>query len=153
MLKPTLSMSEFTRLFSAQNAEVLKNKRGRFTAFLNKARSKTLFDKPTTLPTWRAWFCHQPPIMDRLQSSYKDCMFEFDEIRKYFKAKGVRFVFVGGDGLTIGRGNHINVNNMDIYLDPDEPPWLIFVHGEHPHFTWHVIHAGHRESSTHIESK
>lgn len=144
MFKTEMSMSDFTRLFSARNPEVVANKRARFTAFLEKAAEKTLFDRPNYVSPWRAWFSVKPAILNRLQLSYDDCKFEFETVREYFRSEGYRFVFLGGDGLTVGRGNHLMVSNMHAYLEADDPPWIIWVHGEHPHLTWHVLHAGHR---------
>ena len=141
MFKAELSMHEFTRLFSVRNPEVVANKKERFVSFFKKAKQKTLFDRPAYVSSWCAWFKVMPAILDRLQSSYVDCKYEFKVIVDYFKAKGYRFVFIAGDGLTVGRGNHILANNVNEYLNIDEPPWIIWVHGEHPHFTWHVLHV------------
>lgn len=152
MFKPELSMFDFTRLFSVHNPDVVANKQARFTDFLTKAKTKTMFDRPNYVSPWRASFRVFPAILDRLQSSYEDCRFEFNEILTEFRgnpiprqpdpaSKKVKFVFVGVDGLTVGRGNHEFANNVDEYLDIDKPPWIIWVHGEHPHLTWHVLHA------------
>lgn len=141
MFENELSMHDFTRLFSVHNAEVIANKESRFQRFVELAKTKALFDRPDYTSPWTAWFSIFPAILNRLQSSYEDCRFEFDVILEHFRAKGARFVFVGGDGLTVGRGNHLFTNNIDEYLDPTKPPWIIWVHGEMPHMAWHVLHA------------
>ena len=119
----------------------VSNKKARFVAFCKKAKTKSLFDRPNYISIWVAWLCVMPAILNRLQSSYADCRFEFGVILEWFREHGYRFVFVAGDGLTVGRGNHLMANNINEYLNVDEPPWIIWVHGEHPHFTWHVLHV------------
>lgn len=141
MFNAELSMHDFTRFFSVRNPAVLANKETRFTRFLADAKDKTMFNRPNYISTWTAHFTTHPPIMDRLQSSYKDCKYEFNVILEWARAQGHRVIFIAGDGLTVGRGNHIFSNNIDEYLDEDNPPWIIWVHGEMPHMAWHVLHA------------
>ena len=85
MFKSGISMHTFVRLFSVRNAEVVSNKKARFVAFCKKAKTKSLFERPNYISTWVAWLCVMPAILNRLQSSYADCRFEFGVILEWFR--------------------------------------------------------------------
>lgn len=72
---------------------------------------------------------YQPPIFDRLQSSYDDVRFELNTMRAALP--GYRFLFAAGDGLTLMRMNHLLAQQPDVYFD--QSPAIIPVQGEHPH--------------------
>eukprot|EP00965_Chrysotila_dentata_P085203 2811053-Pleurochrysis_carterae.AAC.1 len=75
-----------------------------------------------------------------LQSSYDDVEAELITLRNRHLDK--RFLFVGGDGLSIIRINHLIKDHPDIYLN--SAPFIIPVQGESPHRVYHLMHAGWR---------
>lgn len=137
---PSLSIDRFTALFSLANAEIENRKSSRFTSFILKAASGTLFTRPTTKPTWVAHLTYHEPMWGVLQSSYEDVETELNQLRQRHLSK--RFLFVGGDGLSINRVNHLLNKHPDLYLD--SAPFIIPVQGESPHGVYHILHAGWR---------
>ena len=79
---------------------------------------------------------YQPPIFDRLQSSYEDVRFELDKMRNALP--GHRFLFAAGDGLSLMRMNHLLRNEPDRYFD--QSPAIIPVQGE-LHGFFHLMHC------------
>ena len=64
-----------------------------------------------------------------LQSSYDDVEAELNVLRNRHKDKFI--LFVGGDGLSIMRINHLLLKYPDLYID--SAPMVIPVQGEAPH--------------------
>ena len=133
-------MADFTSKFLLNNNEIQANKLERFTNFLRAASSGTLFKRPNFQPQWTAHMKYAEPIMGKLQSSYADVEDELNEMRSKHLDK--RILFVGGDGLSIMRINHLMKLRPDIYVD--SAPLIIPVQGEAPHGVFHVMHAGWR---------
>ena len=79
---------------------------------------------------------YQPPIFDRLQSSYDDVRFELDAMRN--KLPGYRFLMIAGDGLSLMRMNHLFAQRPDYYFD--QSPAIIPVQGE-LHGFFHLMHC------------
>ena len=87
-------------------------------------------------PKWRPHKMYEPPIFDRLQSSYEDVRFELDTMRN--KLSGYRFLFAAGDGLSLMRMNHLLKMEPDKYFD--QSPAIIPVQGE-LHGFFHLMHC------------
>ena len=85
-------------------------------------------------------FTYYEPLWDVLQSATAHVRLEINKIRDKFSH--ARFLFVGGDGLSLMRVNHLLNNEPETYLFSN--PAVIPVQGEHPHGTFHVLHAGWR---------
>ena len=75
-----------------------------------------------------------------LQSSYEDVEAELNVLRGYHLDK--KILFVGGDGLSINRVNHLLNLHPEMYLDSS--PLIVPRMGESPHGVFHVMHAGWR---------
>lgn len=134
----SMSMAGFTSLFLSSNPEICANKRKRFTNFLRATAAGTLFERPSVRPTYVAHLEYQsPPMWGVLQSSYDDVEAELNVMRNSELDK--KILFVGGDGLSILRMNHLLVNHPDLYLD--SAPMVIPVQGEAPHGVFHVMHG------------
>ena len=137
---PALSMQKFCSLFLQSNAELKSRKSTRFSKFLYRAADGKLFVRPSTKPNWVAHMNYHEPMPYVLQSSYEDVEVELNVLRGRHLNK--RFLFVGGDGLSINRVNHLI--NMHPNLYQDSAPFIIPVQGEAPHGVYHVMHAGWR---------
>lgn len=82
-------------------------------------------------------------MFDRLQGKYEDVEFELREMRRKVKAINHPYLlFVGGDGLSIDRMQHLIAAQSHIYCD--STPAIIPVLGLAPHGEYHVCHAGYR---------
>lgn len=81
-----------------------------------------------------------PPIWGATQSSYEDVEMELNIMRAKHLDK--KIIFVGGDGLSILRINHLLHRQPEYYLD--SAPFVIPVQGEAPHGVFHVMHGGWR---------
>jgi hypothetical protein len=130
-------MAAFTSKFLISNHEILTNKRMRFTQFLHETARGTLFARPQVKPPYVAHVTYHPPMWGVLQSSYDDVEAELNRMRNEHLHK--RILFVGGDGLSILRINHLLKDHPDLYLDSD--PMVILVQGEAPHGVFHVMHG------------
>ena len=126
--------------FLVSNPQVVANKRDRFSSFLLKTANGTLFERPAVRPGYVAHLTYGEPIWGKLQSSYEDVEDELNEIRSKHLDK--KILFVGGDGLSILRINHLLHMNPHIYID--SAPMIIPVQGEAPHCVFHVMHGGWR---------
>lgn len=133
-------MAAFTIKFLISNHEILTNKRMRFTQFLHETARGTLFARPQVTPPYVAHVTYHPPMWGVLQSSYDDVEAELNRMRNEHLDK--RILFVGGDGLSILRINHLLKDHPDLYLD--SAPMVIPVQGEAPHGVFHVMHGGWR---------
>ena len=133
-------MAAFTANFFISNYEVLTNKRQRFTSFLNATAGGTLFSRPPVNPAYVAHLTYHPPMWGVLQSSNDDVEAELNVMRNAHLDK--RILFVGGDGLSILRINHLLKDHPDLYLD--SAPMIIPVQGEAPHGVFHIMHGGWR---------
>mmetsp|Transcript_12708 Transcript_12708/g.22262 ORF Transcript_12708/g.22262 Transcript_12708/m.22262 type:complete len:100 (-) Transcript_12708:265-564(-) len=84
-----------------------------------------------------------PTMPERLQGSYEDVEYELNHMRQNCKDHGSPYIqFVGGDGLSIDRIQHLLATKSHIYLDCS--PAIIPVLGLSPHGEFHVCHAGYR---------
>ena len=83
---------------------------------------------------------YHPPMPYVLQSSYEDVEAELNVLRNRHLDKLI--LFVGGDGLSINRVNHLLNIHPDTYLDSS--PLIVPRMGESPHGVFHVLHAGWR---------
>eukprot|EP00965_Chrysotila_dentata_P258552 6213259-Pleurochrysis_carterae.AAC.2 len=137
---PRLSMATFTTKFAFNNSEIVNNKKARFTAFLKNAAAGTLFKRPSTKPSWLAHLTYHEPMWYVLQSSYEDVETELNTLRNRHLDKMI--LFVGGDGLSIIRINHLIKLYPELYQD--SAPLIIPVQGESPHGVYHFMHAGWR---------
>ena len=133
-------MANFCAKFLISNPQIVANKRSRFTSFLRKSADGTLFQRPHIVTPYVAHLEYHEPIWGCLQSSNDDVKTELDVMRKANKGKFI--LFVGGDGLSIIRINHLILNYPDVYLDM--APMVIPVQGEAPHGVYHVMHGGWR---------
>jgi hypothetical protein len=121
-------------------ATVLRKAR-RFRKFIRLAEDGKLLQRPAVKPRWGpAHFTYHPPMYGVLQGSYDDVEFELNEMRKRHLDK--KFLFVGGDGLSILRMNHLLAEHPDLYID--QSPMIIPVQGESPHGVYHMMHGGWR---------
>lgn len=134
-------MTAFTNMFEVDNPEIQANKRSRFVQFMHAAANGTLFERPAVKPVYLAHVEYaSPPIWNRMQSSYEDVEEEVNVMRNQHLDK--RILFVGGDGLSIIRLNHLLHNRSDLYLD--SAPFVIPMQGESPHGVFHIMHGGWR---------
>lgn len=128
----------FISLFLFENQPVKANANARFTKFLSSVHN--LHSKPTTKPTWKAFMTYHPPMFGLLQSSYDHVEKELEQMRDWHKSDQI--LFIGGDGLSIMRVNHL------IHQDPAKymhsPPMVVPVQGESPHGLFHILHSGWR---------
>jgi hypothetical protein len=131
---------DFTAKFLLNNREVQSNKMRRFTNYLRATSDGTLFKRPAYTPQYKAYLTYHDPMPEVLQSSYADVEFEVNKMRSKHLDK--RILFVGGDGLSIIRMNHLLKLKPDIYID--SAPLIIPMQGEAPHGVFHVMHAGWR---------
>lgn len=132
-----INMGQFTSLFLISNPEILDTKRNRFTDYLKRTAAGTLFSRPDIHPPYVAHLDYHRPMWGVLQSSYEDVEAELNVLRKRHLDK--RILFVGGDGLSIIRLNHLLKNHPDLYLD--SAPMIIPVQGEAPHGIFHMMHG------------
>lgn len=142
-LKPfgQLSMRAFTDLFAYANVDIRANRERRFVRFLHAAGDGTLFERPPVQAPFVAYVEYRsPPMWNRLQSSYADVEAELNTMRNSHLDK--RILFVGGDGLSILRINHLLRDHPDLYLD--SAPFIIPMQGEAPHGVFHIMHGGWR---------
>ena len=135
-----ISVSAFAQLFIYSNPEVSANKRQRFVKYLNNVADGTLLQRPNVRPRYVAHLEYHPPMWGVLQSSYEDVEAELNVLRNRHLDK--KILFVGGDGLSIMRLNHLLLKHPDLYID--SAPMVIPVQGEAPHGVFHVMHAGWR---------
>ena len=137
MFRRDLSLSHFSRSFYLDSVDVAHNRSHRWTKWLNAIRNGTFLQRPPVPPTWKPHKVYEPPIFDRLQSSYEDVEFEIKTMRNALP--NCRFFFTAGDGLTLMRENHLIAQKPDEYLD--STPVIIPVQGEHPHGLFHGMHC------------
>ena len=133
-------MADFTSHFLRTNVEVRDRKRNRFTEFLRATAAGTLFERPSVQPPYVAYLEYHPPMWNVLQSSYEDVEAELNVLRNRHLDK--KILFVGGDGLSIMRINHLLKMHPDLYLD--SAPMVIPIQGEAPHGVFHMLHGGWR---------
>ena len=131
------SLSQFCRSFYLDSDEVAANRSARWTKWLRAIQNGVHLQRPAVRPAWRPQKIYQPPIFDRLQSSYEDVRFELNEMRNALP--GYRFLFVAGDGLSLMRMNHLLKHESDKYFD--NSPAIIPIQGEHPHGLFHGMHC------------
>ena len=130
------SIAAFCRGFYLDSPEVAANRSARWTKWLNSIRDGVHLQRPRVRPKWRPHKMYEPPIFDRLQSSYEDVRFELDTMRN--KLSGYRFLFAAGDGLSLMRMNHLLKMEPDKYFD--QSPAIIPVQGE-LHGFFHLMHC------------
>ena len=104
------------------------------------AANGSMFDRPQTMPTWKAHLTYHQPMWGVLQSSYEHVEDELNTLRNWHLDKQI--LFVGGDGLSIMRVNWLLQKFPDLYIDSS--PLIIPVQGEAPHGVYHIMHAGWR---------
>ena len=122
------------------NNAILANQSARFTNYLKAAADGSLLAKPVVHPPYVAHLVYHPPMWGVLQSSYDDVEAELNTLRNRHRDKFI--LFVGGDGLSIMRINHLLLKHPDLYLD--SAPMVIPVQGEAPHGVFHMLHGGWR---------
>ena len=136
----SISISLFASQFLISDVQIRANKCSRFTACLRATAAGTLFQRPNVRPTYVAHLTYHIPMWGVLQSSYEDVEAELNTLRGRHLDK--RILFVGGDGLSILRINHLLQKYPDLYLD--SAPMIIPIQGESPHGVFHVMHGGWR---------
>lgn len=105
------------------------------------AADGTIFERPAVSPPYVAYVEYaSPPIWYMMQSSYAHVESELNVMRNAHPDKFI--LFVGGDGLSILRLNHLLNNKPDRYLD--NAPMVIPMQGESPHGVFHIMHGGWR---------
>ena len=134
------SIHAFASLFLHDHRNIVIRKDARFTTFLRNSSAGTLFARPKTMPTWTAHMIYHPPMPYVLQSSYEDVEAELNVLRNRHLA--AKILFIGGDGLSINRVNHLINQKPDFYLY--QTPLIVPRMGEAPHGVYHVMHAGWR---------
>ena len=72
------SIAAFCRGFYLDSPEVAANRSARWTKWLSSIRDGVHLQRPRVRPKWRPHKMYEPPIFDRLQSSYEDVRFELD---------------------------------------------------------------------------
>ena len=127
--------------FYLHNAEIVANKKLRFTAYLRATSDGTLLQRPGHNLDYKAHLHYHPPIFGRLQTSYDDVEFELNTMRRSHLDK--KILFVGGDGLSIVRMLDLMKKNPALYVD--SAPLIVPMQGEAPHGVYHVLHAGWRQ--------
>lgn len=132
-----LTRSHFTSLFLITNPQIRLNKDRRFSSYMRKAASGTLFERPDYHAAWKPHIRFGAPMFGVLQSKTDDVKYEINFIRRQFPTS--RIVFIGGDGLSIMRMNQIIAREPWTYLNT--APMVIPVAGEAPHGTHHFHHA------------
>ena len=137
---PPLAMGNFTAKFMASNTEIRRRKSERFVSYILKAASGTLFTRPGTPATYVAYLRYHKPMWGLLQGKYDDVEAEINELRRLHLEHFI--LFVGGDGASITRLNHLINKYPDLYLD--QTPFIIPMQGEAPHGVYHCMHAGWR---------
>ena len=95
------SIDAFAALFLLDHPDIVNRKSRRFSDFLKKTASSSLFARPKTRPTYVAYLEYHPPMPYVLQSSYEDVEAELNVLRNRHLDKLI--LFVGGDGLSINR--------------------------------------------------
>ena len=131
------SLSRFCRSFYLDCADIALSRSTRWTKWLSSIRDGRHLERPAVRPAWRPHKMYQPPIFDRLQSSYEDVRHELDHMRN--RLPGSRFLFVAGDGLALMRMNHLLAQEHDRYFE--QSPCVIPIQGEHPHGLFHAMHC------------
>ena len=142
MFREDRSLSTFCRSFYLSHPDIAASRAGRWPKWLGRIKDGSLLHRPRVPPTWRPHKVYQPPIFDRLQSSYDDVREELNIMRAAFPTASfptLRFLFVGGDGLSLMRMNHLLASEPDVYLH--STPAIIPVQGEHPHGLFHGLHC------------
>ena len=122
----SISISLFASQFLISDVQIRANKCSRFTACLRATAAGTLFQRPNVRPTYVAHLTYHIPMWGVLQSSYEDVEAELNTLRNRHLDK--RILFVGGDGLSILRINHLLQKYPDLYLD--SAPMIIPIQGE-----------------------
>ena len=135
-----ISMATFCSKFLISDPAIVARKRSRFTRFLHATAAGTLFERPAVQPPYVAHLDYHPPMWGVLQSSNAHVMAELNTMRNQHLDK--KILFVGGDGLSILRINHLLVNHPELFLD--SAPMVIPVQGEAPHGIHHMMHGGWR---------
>ena len=133
------SISRFCLRFYLDCTDIAENRSSRWTKWLRAIQNGVHLARPRVRSRWPGLphKVYQPPIFDRLQSSYDDVRFELNEMRNALP--GYRFLFAAGDGLSCMRVNHLLAQSPDVYFD--QSPAIIPVQGEHPHGLFHLIHC------------
>ena len=141
MFRTDVSLGAFCRLFALHHPDIVANKRARWARFILASRNGTSLDRPFFRPGWRPHRVYEPPIWDRLQSSYDDVRAELEWIRQELSRRypSLRVLFVAGDGLSLMRMNSLLNNEQAVYID--QCPVIIPVQGEHPHGQFHAMHC------------
>ena len=135
-----MSRSNFIGQFAYNHPNIVTRKNTRFRDFLLAAAAGKLFVRPDTVPLWTLHIRWHKPVYHVLTSSYDDVEATLNSLRQ--ANLGRIFLFVGGDGQTMMRINHLLANHPDLYID--QTPVVIPVQGESPHGVHHFLHAGFR---------
>ena len=139
---PGLSMPQFCARFLLHDPALVAYKSDRFRRMMSLNASGRLLARPNVAPTWGPAHLtyHSPPMYGVLQGKYEDVEAELNHMRSQHLADLI--LFVGGDGLSINRVNHLIKDHFELYLD--QTPVMIPVAGESPHGVFHCMHAGWR---------
>ena len=135
-------MAAFTSLFLLNNPALVSYKADRFRRMIILNSAGMLLARPRGKPAWGpAHIRYQsPPMYGVLQGSYDDVKSELNIMRQ--ANLDMYILFVGGDGLSINRVNHLLKQFYYLYID--QTPVIIPIAGESPHGVFHVMHAGWR---------
>ena len=137
MFRKDLSLDAFCRQFFLTDAAVVANQSQRWTRYMHAVRNGRLLSRPPIKPTWKPHKVYEPPMFGKLQSSYADVEYEFNEMRNNFN--GHFFMFAAGDGLALMRANSLLAEKSDKYLE--QTPVIIPIQGEAPHGLGHGLHG------------
>jgi len=143
-----VSLRQFVSRFNWHNHHLLTNKQQRFSDFIKAALAGQLFKRPNTTPTWVVEIDWELPMWGVLQSQNAHVRFEINKMRRTEAAKDAKVVIIGGDGLSIHRGNHILAQDPETYLDTS--PAVVPMLGEMPHGHHHIMHAVIRDFAPYI---
>ena len=136
MFRTDVSLSRFCRSFYLDCTDIAENRSRRWTKWLTALQNGVHLQRPRVRPSWRPYKVYQPPIFDRLQSSYEDVRFELNCMRN--KLPSHRYLFAAGDGLSLMRMNHLLAMEPDTYFD--QSPAIIPIQGE-LHGFFHLMHS------------
>ena len=122
-----ISLRSFGLLFYDSHPDIANNKKARWVQYLRNERNAVLLERPSYSALWRPHKVYMPPIPEALQSSYEDVEKELREMTTEMRKKGVKVLFVAGDGLALMRLNHLLANKPEAFID--QTPMIIPIQG------------------------
>jgi len=123
--------------FGLHDIGVNRRKDDRFRECIIATARGSLMARPNHQPTWKAHVNWHTPVFHVLTAKYDDVKETLNWLRQQNLDKV--FLYVGGDGQTMMRINHLLMLHPDLYLH--QTPVIIPVQGESPHGVHHFLHA------------